>query len=1357
MSQKQTPYVGPSPIQANQPFYGRDSEKNELINRLAAHRIVLLHSPSGAGKTSLIQAGLLPEMDKMGYLIFPRTLVGRQPAAGAVPGNATYNRYILSILMLLDENLPAAEQTPIAKLASMHLLDYLSRRLERLVEQEGPETPGRALLIFDQFEEILTLDPADQAGRLAFFGELMQALYDYRFWALFAMREDYIAGLEPYLAYLPERLSARFRLEFLGPQPALEAIQNPARDFGAEFADEAAGQLVKDLRQVYVQTRQGGIEKRDGPFIEPVQLQVVCANLWAAPRADANKISLVDVQKYGNVDNALGSYYANRVTEAAAAGAVPESSLRFWIDERLITPQGLRRQVLSGPDSEYGVQEPAIRKLADAYILREEQRRGAAWLELAHDRLVEPVRKDNAEWFEQHLSLLQRRAVQWERERRPDDLLLSDQALAEAESWQQEWTGRGLKLNRSEEELLRLSQEARQQLEDDRLAQTKAERQALELQAAEEKAAMQAKAARRQRWLLVGISLLALVVIALLVITLGSLGRTERARVVAETRLAERLAAESTSDAANATIQSERATAVVRLTELFAADATGIAANATSTSLANQSTVVANLRLTGEAATAQAAQLQQLAQVAGEIYQSQASPLPTATLIPEPGQTPGATQPPTATEGPIIPVTGGDGYPYENLLSAADRLKNSQPQLSLLLAAIAYDLSGAAPAVGDSIYRLAGELDPEAYSAAFPLADLGASTVNVGLNPDESILFTNSSPGDILGLAQQAAPLGAIRGLPNAGANTFLDTTGALLALVGPPAQGISISASETDAIAWKETVDSGRTFAILQVSPTSLDKRTSSGAANSFLTNWSEMIGTEKFQDLVRGAYWVFDPAQDPAQQAKAFYSAVTSESILRNRRYGQPGDLPLILQVSKAGGLGRADLGGAVKATLDWLKALSGRTPIIYTSPEFWNTNLVSPSGEAPSWTADYPLWVRDPEARTQPRLPNGWSAWAFWDYQTVNPGDSDRLSMPNIGNKTAYTLSRYNGTLEALEDFANKPNTKQALTDKTVTLWQVNQGQALRQLQLDPNDLVVLAGSPSGEFLFTATANGGILQWNIKALRGSGSAASRPSNATNSVSKLTNGPLKTLLVSYKGSWLAATDPNGAGFINSLVDEIQRVATLDCNKERFRDLEISQAPNERWLAGVTANRVCLWMLEPQRDTNFEAWKILATAKGYATVAFDPSGRYLAAGGSGVPLLVWDLQDPDQAPLSLETPAGEVASLAFSTDAAVLAAGMTDGDLVIWLERAANAPPVRLKGHRGRVNDLLFTAERSLLYSAADDGRLLAWDLAILADPQLLACDLAGRNPTEAELAAFGFDRDMIAQYRTICPMVAK
>src|SRR5205823_400141 len=61
------PYVGPRPFQRGELFFGRETETSGLIDTLLASRIVLLHSPSAAGKTSLLQAAVAPEMERRDF------------------------------------------------------------------------------------------------------------------------------------------------------------------------------------------------------------------------------------------------------------------------------------------------------------------------------------------------------------------------------------------------------------------------------------------------------------------------------------------------------------------------------------------------------------------------------------------------------------------------------------------------------------------------------------------------------------------------------------------------------------------------------------------------------------------------------------------------------------------------------------------------------------------------------------------------------------------------------------------------------------------------------------------------------------------------------------------------------------------------------------------------------------------------------------------------------------------------------------------------------------------------------------------------------------------------------------------
>jgi hypothetical protein len=256
MNERQNPYVGPRAFETGETLYGRERELRQLESLLIAERLVLLHAPSGAGKTSLIQAGLIPNLPVIRVnLDLPTDL----------PAPEAANRYMFSTLVALEEAVKPRLRLGLDELMMLSLDEYLSRR------PREADTPESDLLIFDQFEEILTTAPADREGKLAFFAALGVALRNRDRWALFSMRDDYLGALEPYLRPVPGQLEHHYRLDLLSPEAALQAIQNPARESGVDFTDEAASKLVDDLRQIRVQQPDGVTEIIPGPHVEPSQ------------------------------------------------------------------------------------------------------------------------------------------------------------------------------------------------------------------------------------------------------------------------------------------------------------------------------------------------------------------------------------------------------------------------------------------------------------------------------------------------------------------------------------------------------------------------------------------------------------------------------------------------------------------------------------------------------------------------------------------------------------------------------------------------------------------------------------------------------------------------------------------------------------------------------------------------------------------------------------------------------------------------------------------------------------------------------------------------------------------------------
>ncbi len=425
------PYVGPRAFhEADRGgFFGRSREIRELRALAVSRRAVLLYAPSGAGKTSLLQAGLLPALREIpGAACLPVVRVSGEPPADL----AVANLYVFNFLGCL-----AGEGGTPAELAHLSLREGLARATAALCAASRPdERPAVFFLSLDQGEEIFSFAPHRFAERKAFFQQLREALDAHpEVTLILALREDWLAHLDPWLDLLPDRLRTRFRLELLGRDEALRAVTGPAQTAHVAFLPEAAGRLVDDLRRLRVQGIDGLREEVPGPHVDPVQLQVVCRMLWERRPPGSAEIGLADLEALKSVDRALADYWADEAAKAAAAAGIPERSVRRWVGRQLITSGGLRGQALLEAGATQGLDDRALHSLIEAHLVRAERRRGALWLELAHDRLIEPVLQDNKAWEEENLSALERTADAWERAGRPAGGLLTGGPLAEAELW----------------------------------------------------------------------------------------------------------------------------------------------------------------------------------------------------------------------------------------------------------------------------------------------------------------------------------------------------------------------------------------------------------------------------------------------------------------------------------------------------------------------------------------------------------------------------------------------------------------------------------------------------------------------------------------------------------------------------------------------------------------------------------------------------------------------------------------------------------------------------------------------------------------------------------------------------------
>lgn len=154
------PYIGPRAFLHGETLYGRRAETTDLLDLLIAERIVLLYSPSGAGKTSLIQAGLLSALEKkrrrVGFQVLPVMRVNQPPPDFPLPEG--FNRYAYSALLSLESDEDSSHLLKKGDLQDLARLELLNLRVAR----EAVQRPAK-----DQDVEFSAPPPNNSSPTLA--------------------------------------------------------------------------------------------------------------------------------------------------------------------------------------------------------------------------------------------------------------------------------------------------------------------------------------------------------------------------------------------------------------------------------------------------------------------------------------------------------------------------------------------------------------------------------------------------------------------------------------------------------------------------------------------------------------------------------------------------------------------------------------------------------------------------------------------------------------------------------------------------------------------------------------------------------------------------------------------------------------------------------------------------------------------------------------------------------------------------------------------------------------------------------------------------------------------------------------
>jgi WD40 repeat protein len=443
-------------------FYGRAAVVEQLAGAVVRHKAIIINGASGAGKSSLVNAGLIPRLADNGY------------------SYVTFREYNDPLKQLMDVGKLLAV-TPLtgteirsdqpailprqAAVGAANTSDSEATKVDRVPDLNDPglllqliravhATP--IVVVFDQFERFFVNVPPHK--RYAFIAAFKHCLHhstaqEINF--VLAVRDEFYGQLLlEFEAQIPELSNEAYRLNLmqLTQSEAREAIVKPLENtrlkiqYDEDFVDHVL------LAGLAAQT--GGSTN-----VNPPQLQIVCNQLFEAARYRLQQRSsvLIDKQLYnelGGVQTILNTYL-DKVVEEAANEPQCIGEVRSLL-QRMIDTTGTRRfvsiELLAHelPDVNEAAILTFIRKLLDRRVI--EERKPAAQRKttysLSHDYMVNRVR----EWFDQ---------IEMERKRAQETL---ERGLAE-------WNNSKALLNRHQVEAVRkwlgsVSPEEQQLLQD---------------------------------------------------------------------------------------------------------------------------------------------------------------------------------------------------------------------------------------------------------------------------------------------------------------------------------------------------------------------------------------------------------------------------------------------------------------------------------------------------------------------------------------------------------------------------------------------------------------------------------------------------------------------------------------------------------------------------------------------------------------------------------------------------------------------------------------------------------------------------------------------------------------------------
>ncbi|MGD2043880.1 MAG: BTAD domain-containing putative transcriptional regulator, partial [Acidimicrobiia bacterium] len=229
---RRNPYRGLQPFDEGDRamFYGRDDVVDSMLDLVVSRRLVALVGPSGSGKSSVVKAGLIPQLRD-----------GALPGSDEwfiiymVPGTDPFEEFHLGLRAVSIANGTSLPPAP-------------AHELSASVDEALDGPTDQALLVIDQFEELFSAE-VDTETRERFIDNLVDLVTEPagRFRALLNLRADFSDRPLSHPRFGELIADGSMLLGPMNLQQVEEAIRRPAARVGVDVEPGLISEIVRDI------------------------------------------------------------------------------------------------------------------------------------------------------------------------------------------------------------------------------------------------------------------------------------------------------------------------------------------------------------------------------------------------------------------------------------------------------------------------------------------------------------------------------------------------------------------------------------------------------------------------------------------------------------------------------------------------------------------------------------------------------------------------------------------------------------------------------------------------------------------------------------------------------------------------------------------------------------------------------------------------------------------------------------------------------------------------------------------------------------------------------------------------------